>query len=298
MQEHISLLLHKQTLPFLNISLYLNDIKPVQALSIENTSESNSAQLVVKITSDIPCIEPFEFIVAFVPAKSRIKIPLDGLKVSRHFLNKLSETEIASISIEIIENDITWVLAHIEAGIDFTSENLEVVDFDIMLNKLDSVSASLKTLISSYSSGKLITEGIEISLIGSPNVGKSSLMNLLLDENRAIVTDIPGTTRDLVTSQFIYNGLIINLVDTAGLRSSDDIVENIGISKTKEQVKKSHFNLFVFDLSAESIFSSLNQLEEVNYSQSLFIFNKMDLNTNIDLKSLYSQFLTKRVMFL
>lgn len=109
MQEHNSLLLHKQTLPFLNISLYLNDIKPVQALSIENTSESNSAQLVVKITSDIPCIEPFEFIVAFVPAKSRIKIPLDGLKVSRHFLNKLSETEIASILIEIIENDVAII---------------------------------------------------------------------------------------------------------------------------------------------------------------------------------------------
>ncbi len=105
MQEHSSLLLHKQTLPFLNISLYLNDIRPVQSLSIENTSESNSAHIVVKITSDIPCIDPFDYIVPFIPAKNQVKIPLDGLKVSRDFLNKLSDTEKANFNIEVIEND-------------------------------------------------------------------------------------------------------------------------------------------------------------------------------------------------
>lgn len=104
MQELSTLQIHKQTLPFLNISLYLNDIKPVQTLSIENTSESNSAQLNVKITADLPCIEPFNYDVPFVPAKKQVKIPLDSLKVNRDFLNKLSETERANITIEVIEN--------------------------------------------------------------------------------------------------------------------------------------------------------------------------------------------------
>lgn len=117
MQEHSPLLLHKQTLPFLNISLYLNDIKPVQSLSIENTSGSNSAQLVVKITSDLPCIEPFDYIVPFVPAKNQIKIPLDGLKVSRNFLNKLSETEKANFTIEVIENDAAIIKERIAINV-------------------------------------------------------------------------------------------------------------------------------------------------------------------------------------
>lgn len=105
MQEHLSLLINKQTLPFLNISLYLNDIKPVQSLTIENTSDTDSVQLAVKITADLPCIEPFDYTVPFVPAKNQVKIPLDGLKVNRDFLDKLSETEKANFTIEIIENN-------------------------------------------------------------------------------------------------------------------------------------------------------------------------------------------------
>lgn len=109
MQEQSFLILHKQTLPFLNISLYLNDIKPVQSLNIENTSESNSAQLVVKITADLPCIEPFDYTIPFVPAKNQVKIPLDGLKVNRDFLNKLTETEKANFTIQVIENDVAII---------------------------------------------------------------------------------------------------------------------------------------------------------------------------------------------
>lgn len=105
MQEHSSLLLHKQTLPFLNISLYLNDIKPVQSLTIENTSETDSAQLEIKITADLPCIEPFSFTISFVPAKKDVKIPLENLKINRDFLSKLSETERTDFIIEVIEND-------------------------------------------------------------------------------------------------------------------------------------------------------------------------------------------------
>ncbi|HNT81084.1 MAG TPA: DUF3320 domain-containing protein, partial [Bacteroidia bacterium] len=109
MHEHSSLLLHKQTLPFLNISLYLNDIKPIQALSIENPSENNSNQLDIKITGDLPFIEPFGFSIPFVPSKSQVQIPLDKLKVNRELLNKLSETERTNITIEVSENNTAFI---------------------------------------------------------------------------------------------------------------------------------------------------------------------------------------------
>lgn len=105
MQAENTLLIRKQTLPFLNISLYLNDIKPIQSLVIENTSDVDSASLEVKITDDLACIEPFSYNVSFVPAKKEVKIPLDNLKVNRDFLNKLSETEKANFTIEVIENE-------------------------------------------------------------------------------------------------------------------------------------------------------------------------------------------------
>lgn len=105
MQEQSTLSIHKQTLPFLNISLYLNDIKPIQSLVIENTSDVDSAPLEVKITADLACVEPFNYHVSFVPAKKEVKIPLENLKVNRDFLNKLSETEKANFTIEVIENE-------------------------------------------------------------------------------------------------------------------------------------------------------------------------------------------------
>lgn len=109
MQEHVTLTIHKQTLPFLNISLYLNGLKPIQSLTIENTSDTDSLQLEVKITADLPCIEPFNYIVPFVPSKKDVQIPLENLKVNRDFLSKLSESEKANIAIEVIENDVTLI---------------------------------------------------------------------------------------------------------------------------------------------------------------------------------------------
>lgn len=107
MQEQSTLKINKQTLPFLNISLYLNDIKPIQSLTIENTSEVDSAQLEIRITADLPCIEPFYYSVSIVPAKKDVKIPLENLKVNRDFLNKLSETEKANLTIEVYEKEIS-----------------------------------------------------------------------------------------------------------------------------------------------------------------------------------------------
>jgi hypothetical protein len=109
MQEQSTIIIHKQTLPFLNISLYRNDIKPIQSLTIENTSETNSAQLEIKIFADLPCIEPFSFILSSVPAKKDVKIPLENLKINREFLNKLSEMERANLTIEVFQHEISML---------------------------------------------------------------------------------------------------------------------------------------------------------------------------------------------
>lgn len=109
MQEQSTLILHKQTLPFLNISSYLNDIKPIQSVTIENTSEIDIVQLEIKITADLKCIEPFLYSVPLVPANKEVKIPLENLKVNRDFLNKLSETEKANITIEVIEKEVVLI---------------------------------------------------------------------------------------------------------------------------------------------------------------------------------------------
>ncbi len=117
MQEQYTLQLHKQTLPFLNISLYLNDIKPLQSLTIENTSETDTSQLDIKITADLPFIEPFNYIVSIVPAKKDIKIPLENLKINRDFLNKLSETEKAELTIEVLEEEVSILKESIQINI-------------------------------------------------------------------------------------------------------------------------------------------------------------------------------------
>jgi len=109
MQEQSNLIIHKQTLPFLNISLYLNEIKPIQSLTIQNTSETDSAQLEIKIFADLPCIEPFSFTISSVPAKKDVKIPLENLKINREFLNKLSETERANLNIEVSQDEISML---------------------------------------------------------------------------------------------------------------------------------------------------------------------------------------------
>ncbi|MEK6627806.1 MAG: tRNA uridine-5-carboxymethylaminomethyl(34) synthesis GTPase MnmE, partial [Bdellovibrionota bacterium] len=118
-------------------------------------------------------------------------------------------------------SDLTWCLAHIEASIDFSEQGIEVVDTGVLVKKLESIAEALKTLTHSYQSGKLIKDGIKVALIGEPNVGKSSLLNLLLQSDKAIVTPIAGTTRDAIEGDTLYDGVKYSISDTAGLRDTD-----------------------------------------------------------------------------
>jgi tRNA modification GTPase len=175
-----------------------------------------------------------------------------------------------------VESDIIWLMANIEAAIDFSTENLDVIDRKEMLVRLGQAERILQRLADSYEKGRLLVSGLKVVLSGLPNVGKSSLFNLLLDENRAIVTEVPGTTRDLVESSLLIDGIRVNIVDTAGIRASNDRVEQMGIEKTKESQTQADLNLFVFDLVKGLGNEDLEILRELPRKNLYLLGNKVD----------------------
>lgn len=182
-----------------------------------------------------------------------------------------------SSKLEDIENDMTWILAHAEAGIDFSTEGIKVVDNDVVLSRLNKIEVGLEELVATFKLGRLIKDGFRVVLTGLPNVGKSSLLNLFLEDERAIVTDIPGTTRDVIHGDTSYKGVKFTFLDTAGLRESvSDLVEKIGIQKSREATGESDVVFFVFDieqgLSPEEV-EILNGLEP---ERTYILANKTD----------------------
>ena len=181
-----------------------------------------------------------------------------------------------------IEDDHLWILAHLEASIDFSTEDIEVVTLKALIDRTMNLLNHVEKLISSYSQGRIIREGLQIALIGRPNVGKSSLLNALLKEDRAIVTAQAGTTRDLIEGRVMFSGVPVTFVDTAGLRDSESEVEMIGIERSKSARDRSDFIFHVVDLSSdnweEDVSGSFADLAEK--PNVFLILNKTDLDSN------------------
>ena len=173
-------------------------------------------------------------------------------------------------------SDLTWCLAHIEASIDFIEQGIEVVDNKALMQKLSGISDSLKKLISSYDSGRLIKDGVRVALIGEPNVGKSSLLNLLVKDDKAIVTPVAGTTRDVIEAETIFDGIKYNIIDTAGLRDTEDQVEIIGINRSKKEAEKADVLCFVLDCTDPDWSRSLQLVDQTKAGKKVLILNKMD----------------------
>ncbi len=143
------------------------------------------------------------------------------------------------------------LIALLEAGIDFAEDDLSVATSEEIDARLASIHVALRRLIDSFQFGRLVHDGISLAIVGRPNVGKSSLFNALLTQDRAIVTDIAGTTRDTISEQFSLEGLPVRLVDTAGIRDSEDLVERLGIERSRQAMADADITLVVVDLSAE-----------------------------------------------
>ena len=188
-----------------------------------------------------------------------------------------------SKKIEDIRNDLKEGLARLEYSINFTEdgEDLPVSDIEAYLIKAKD---KIDELSSTSNKGKLVKDGINTTIIGKPNVGKSSLMNVLLDENRAIVTDIPGTTRDLITEYISLGDFTLKINDTAGIRDTDDLVEKIGVDKSIELVDKSDLILAIFDLSRDFDEEDQKILDLIKDKNAIIILNKTDLDPVFDEK--------------
>lgn len=189
----------------------------------------------------------------------------------RQLKGELSSTLMQSLDL------LTWTAAHIEAGIDFSAEGLDTIETSTVIQKLTLVEETFTQLLNSYRSGRIVREGFRIVLVGKPNVGKSSLLNLLLQDDRAIVTPIAGTTRDLVEGSISFNGLQIIFTDTAGLRDSDDVVERIGIERSKKALSDADAVLWVVD-GYSGIDEEDFKIVKLLNSESIWIcVNKSDL---------------------
>ena len=201
------------------------------------------------------------------------------LKVS---VNQL-EGNLSSAISEIRKNVIS-VMADIEATIDYPEYDLEEVTNNRILESLKDVQKRLDRLELTFENGKILKEGINTAIIGRPNAGKSSLLNLLLNEERAIVTDIEGTTRDTIEEFISIKGIPLKIIDTAGIRDTDDAVEKIGVKKAKEIAEKSDVIIGIFDISREINSEDIKILEILKQKNALILLNKIDLVEQVDIK--------------
>jgi tRNA modification GTPase len=177
-----------------------------------------------------------------------------------------------------IKEKVIYLLAHLEADIDFATEGLETISAQQACSLLAEIKNEILKLTESYAQGKVLTEAYTVALVGEPNVGKSSLFNAFVQDDRAIVTEIAGTTRDAIEGFRIISGIKVKFVDTAGLRTTDDVVEKIGIQKTKEQIQNADLVFYVLDGSAEDIHLDRNILAKYG-SKIVFVVNKIDVPT-------------------
>lgn len=179
--------------------------------------------------------------------------------------------------LDVIEDNLTWVLAHIEAGIDFATEGIELISYDEVGKRLEKVGSELESLVATFKTGRVLKDGVRIVLSGLPNVGKSSLLNTFLQEDRAIVTDIPGTTRDVIDGDTQFEGIKFTIIDTAGLRDASDLVEKIGIERSYKAQKDADVCLFVFDVNAGLNDSELAILGDLDPETTWILGNKTDI---------------------
>ena len=177
-------------------------------------------------------------------------------------------------------------MADIEATIDYPEYDLEEVTNSRISKILDEVNDILESLERSFYNGKILREGISTAIIGKPNAGKSSLLNLILNEERAIVTDIEGTTRDTIEEFISIQGIPLKIIDTAGIRNANDEVEKIGVNKAKEIAKKSDIIIAIFDSNKKLTYEDKDILELLKNKNAIILLNKIDLDRKIEIEEI------------
>lgn len=179
------------------------------------------------------------------------------------------------------------IIANIEVNIDYPEyEDAIMYTNELLKDKITEINNSLSKIVKESDKGSLIKNGINVGIIGKPNVGKSSLLNKLINEDKAIVTDVAGTTRDIVEGTIILNGINLNLIDTAGIRNTNDLVEKIGVEKSKSIIEKSNLVIALFDSSRPFDEEDLEILNNLKDKKVIVLINKIDLEQKLDITKL------------
>ena len=189
--------------------------------------------------------------------------------------------------IKDLRQSIIEILANIEVNIDYPEyEDIEEMTTEMLAKRIVDIENNIKTILNKSENGKIVKEGINVALIGRPNVGKSSLLNCLLEDEKAIVTDIAGTTRDCVEGTISIDGIIINLIDTAGIRETSDVVESIGVNKSIDLMNNSDLVLLLLNNNEELNNEDLELLDKIKDKNYLIVINKNDLENKLDISKL------------
>lgn len=185
-------------------------------------------------------------------------------------------------------NDILTMTAHIEAAIDYPEHDDEAMTYQTIETNTKNLIEKINTLLKTADTGRIVKEGIKTVILGKPNVGKSSILNFLLNEERAIVSDIAGTTRDVLKEYLNINGIALNIIDTAGIRNTEDEIEKIGVLKSKEYAENADLILLVLDNSKKIDEEDIEILEFIKNKKVIVLINKIDLESNLEKDKIYN----------
>lgn len=202
-----------------------------------------------------------------------------------------------SVKIRNVIDKLLNILAHIEATIDYPEDDIESIITRQLIRNADEIIKDIDELIKNADAGKIIREGLNTVIVGKPNVGKSSLLNMLIQENKAIVTEIPGTTRDIIEEYINIEGIPIRLVDTAGIRETGDVVEKIGVEKTKEYVDKADLVIFMLDASKNLEEEDYIIIDLIKDKNKIVVVNKMDMPQKIDIDYIKDRFKNTSIIY-
>lgn len=198
-------------------------------------------------------------------------------------INQLSGN--TSNLIKKLRQNLIEILANIAVNIDYPEyEDIEEVTNNTLKEKIIKIKDEINHILKDSKNSKIIKEGIDVAIIGKPNVGKSSLLNRLLEEEKAIVTDIAGTTRDIVEGKINVNGFLLNIIDTAGIHDTNDKIEKIGVDKSRNLIQKADLILFLLDNSTTINEEEKKLLNEIKNKKHITIINKIDLDSKLDIK--------------
>ena len=220
---------------------------------------------------------------------SQAEAIIDVIKSKTDMAHEVAQSQLEGSlakKIKDLRMNVTEVLAHLEVSIDFAEEDVEEITYQTLEEKALELRNEIKKLYDTAESGKILRDGLKTVIVGKPNVGKSSLLNSILGENRAIVTDIAGTTRDVIEEFVNIKGIPLKIVDTAGIRETEDVVEKKGVEKSIESFSTADLVIMVLDASRKLSEEDMEILESLKNKKTIVLLNKMDLEPQIELEKI------------